>query len=245
MLYPPNMAALPDVPYSYPHFSSNPHLKSARVLQPRESPSPHRQSTYPKTCSAHSSDRRDSQPKKPKSNLWDYVTASLGDIGLIYCNYAIPTPIHGAEWGVPWSPVAHPRPPAAHRWPPATHAVTRVSRLTPEPPATRFRELLGEVEKAKGRKRQKIKKCGRRFGNWVANLCPQGRRKQDEEENLTPPLSGGQEGSVPKRESKVLGRRVSASSDMTLVETLEKHARAHPPTSPRRSSRRRNIYTGH
>ena len=226
MLYPPNMAALPDIPYQYPHFCSNPRPRFSGVPQPREPPPPRRQSTTHTNCSA--TRRRDSQPKEPKSSFWDCVGASLGGFGLVYSNFTIPAPIYGTNWTTP-------RPSPAH-------AATQESRPAPQSSATRFQELFGEAEKAKGRKRQKVKKYGTRFGGWVGNFC--GRKKQ-REEHLTQPLSGGQEGGEPKRESKILGRRVSASSDMTLVETLEKRTRDHPPTPPPRSSRRHMVYTGH
>lgn len=231
MLYPPNLSALPDTAFSYPHYCSNPRPRFSGAPQSREPPSPRRQPTSPQNCSAHaSSTRRGSQPEQFKSNFGDYVLASLRGFGMVYGNFSIPVSVYGTEPTASWSSAAH----APTR--------ERGSRPTPEPPATRFQELIGEVQKAKGGKRQKVKKCGRRLGNWVSNLCPQGSKKQ-KEGHLTQLLGGEQEGGAPRRESKVLGRRVSASSDVTLVEALEQHATVCPPTPP--CSRHHIIYTGH
>ena len=230
MLYSPNVPSLPHahVPYPYHHCCNNP-----RPRFPKESPSPPRRRSH-----SSSSKRRVYLQKQRKSQLKGIVIDSLIGLGQFYCPVPMKMPIP------PPSPSPPPPPPAS-----------RESRPTPEPSVTQSQERTGSAEKTAkggGKKRQRIKKCGRRFGNWIASICFKIGRKQAggaHRPTTQPSVSEKQEDalSISKRQAQaeVQERRASVASEVTLVETLDEHERVNPPATPPHFSCLHMVYTGH
>ena len=122
---------------------------------------------------------------------------------------------------------------------------------------TQSQERTGSAEKTAkgtGKKRQRIKKCGRRFGNWIASICFKIGRKQGggaHRTTTTQPFGGEKQEdalSISKRQAQaeVQERRASVASEVTLVgETLDGRASAEPPAAPPHFSCLHMVYTGH
>ena len=167
------------------------------------------------------------QPKQHKSQVKGYVIDSLTGLGQFYAPIPIRTPIQEVR-------SAAPRP-----------AVARESRPTSEPSVTQSQAQSGSTDKAKGRKRQKVKKCGRRLGSWIANLCSKGGKKQKGGHPTQLFVNEKQEDGVSKHQSEVEGRKTSVTSEVTLVETFGQHVRANSPATSPHFSYRQMVYAGH
>lgn len=217
MLYPPNMAALPHVAYPYPHYCNNPRPRFGDTQAERETSSPRRASSAfsASSTAAPSAPRNRTESKAPharerkeRTPISSYVIAALAGC---------------SQYGV-----AFPAPGPTMNFTPATsHTQSRAEQrqrlqAAANSPTTRFTEHIAEPDKVREKRREKVRRCGKKVGNWIAGLCWRDNTKEHE----------------------VAGREVSNDSEVTLVETVghrgeELLVRTHTRVSPAR------IYTGH
>lgn len=113
-----------------------------------------------------------------------------------------------------------------------------------DPPTARFTEHIAEPEKVRGKRRAKIRSCGKKVGSWIAGLCWRDNTKGGHSRGRIQPEEGSRLDEKHASAANTAGRRVSSASEVTLVDTVghpgeEILVRTHTRVSPSR------IYTGH
>ncbi|RPB25632.1 hypothetical protein L211DRAFT_867128 [Terfezia boudieri ATCC MYA-4762] len=217
MLYPPNMTALPHVAYPYPHHCNNPRPRFGETQTEREPSSPRRAfSAYSaNSTAAPSAPRNRTESKRPKAPharekkertpISTYVIAALAGC---------------SQYGV-----AFPAPGATMNFTPATsHTPSRAEQLqklqaAADSQTTRFTEHIAEPERVRGKRRGKVRRFGKKVGNWISSLCWRDNTKEEHSRSRIQSEEGarlaGKHAAV-----NVVGRKVSSASEVTLVETV-------------------------
>ena len=242
MLYPPNMAALPHVAYPYPHYCNNPRPRFGETQAERE-PSSHRRASSafsanstaaPSTPRSRTGSKRPKAPhtreKKERTPISTYVIAALA--GCSQYGVAFPAPGPAMNFG-----------PATSHTPSRAEQRQRL-RDAANPPTARFTEHIAEPEKVRGKRREKVRSCGKKVGNWIASLCSRSNTQGGHSRSRIQPEEGARLDEKHAGAANTVGRRVSSASEVTLVETMghpgeEILVRTHTRVSPSR------IYTGH
>ncbi|KAF8417968.1 hypothetical protein EV426DRAFT_710177 [Tirmania nivea] len=243
MLYPPNMAALPHMAYPYPHYCNNPKPRFAENTAKREPSSRRRASSaFSATSAAAPSTPRKRfwcrQPKTPRparekeerTPISTYVIAALAGCS----QYGVGFPALGGT--------ANFTPATLHTPPRAEQRQRR--QAAADPPTARFTEHIAEPEKVRGKRRERVRSCGRKVGSWIASLCSRDSTKEEHSRRWLQSEEGARHDDTHAGATNVTERKVSNSSEVTLVETVgypgeEILVRTHTRVSPGR------IYTGH
>ena len=224
MLYPPNMAALP--PIAYPYVDPHPHPRREPSSLQRDSSA---FSTIPSTprSRTRSKQSHSAREKKERTPISAYIFA-----GLAGC----------AQYGVGFAAPGH----MGDLTPTRPHNPSRVEQrqqrqAAPNPSTARFTEHIEEPEKVRGKKRRKVKNCGRMMGSWIAGLCW---RDNSREGHSRSRLDEARLDEKHASATIMTERRVSSASEVTLVETVG-HPGKEIPVHTHTHVFPATIYTGH
>ncbi|KAF8450155.1 hypothetical protein BGX38DRAFT_511064 [Terfezia claveryi] len=217
MLYPPNMAALPHVAYPYPHHCSNPRPLFGETQAERKPSSPRRASSAfsANSTAAPSTPRNRTESKRPKAPharekkertpISCYIIAALAGCS----QYGVALPAPGATMN--FSPATSQTPSRAEQRPNLQAAA--------DSQTTRFTEHIAEPEKARGKRREKVRRCGKKVGNWISSLCWRDNTKGEHSRSRIQSEEGARL-AEKHAAANVVGRKISSASEVTLVEIM-------------------------
>ncbi|RPB21534.1 hypothetical protein L211DRAFT_889737 [Terfezia boudieri ATCC MYA-4762] len=238
MVCPPNMAALPHVAYPYPHYCNNPR---PRFDETQADSSPRRTSSAfsANSTAVSSTPRHRTESKRPKTThargkkertpISSYVIAALAGCSQ-YC-VALPAP----------GPTMNLTPATSHT--PSRAEQGQRLQAAADSPITRFTEHIAEPEKVRVKRRENVRRFGKKVGNWISRLCWRDNTKEEHSRSRIQPEEGARL-AEKHTAANVARRKVSSASEMTLVEIVghqgeELLVHTHSRVSPA------GIYTGH